>query len=70
MRLLYGLLIAGVTCLGFTVGCTKPAPPPENMQKDIQKGQAVGESRIHVAKPGYITKQDEGKSPAKEADKK
>jgi len=69
MRLIYGSLIAGVICLGFTVGCDK-GQPPEGVQKNIQKGQAVGETQQHINKPGYTTKQDAGQpGAAKEKNK-
>jgi hypothetical protein len=42
MRLMYSSLIAGVICLGLTVGCDGSSPP-ENMQKNIQAERALGE---------------------------
>jgi hypothetical protein len=62
MRLMFSSLTAGVICLASSMGCGT-SPPPENMAQDIKAGQAVGESHLHIMKPGYITKQDEGQQP-------
>jgi hypothetical protein len=60
-------MFAAAICLGITVGCGGSKSVPPDIADKAKQGGVEAETRMHVNKPGWRTKEDEANAPAKRA---